>query len=98
MLAGALQSDGAYSPMVFFVCFRLLCWFVYQIMIRSVFLFLDRTYVMQSSGIPSIWYVHVSPMLTAYSVYSVLMMVALYMYIALGIWGLICSRLTSLGN
>ncbi|XP_065840712.1 cullin-4A-like isoform X2 [Oscarella lobularis] len=26
-----------------------------MIMIRSVFLFLDRTYVMQSSGIPSIW-------------------------------------------
>uniref|UniRef100_A0A8C2YVJ7 Cullin 4A n=1 Tax=Cyclopterus lumpus TaxID=8103 RepID=A0A8C2YVJ7_CYCLU len=31
------------------------CWEKYDIMIRSIFLFLDRTYVLQNSLLPSIW-------------------------------------------
>ena len=31
--------------------------FMFQIMIRSIFLFLDRTYVLQNSAVASLWWV-----------------------------------------
>ena len=34
---------------------QILCFPFQQIMIRSIFLFLDRTYVLQNSMLPSIW-------------------------------------------
>lgn len=40
-----------------FEIFLMKLFFAFQIMIRSIFLYLDRTYVLQNSSILSLWYV-----------------------------------------